>query len=257
MSSIIRAGDTFHGISVFGRGVFTEKRGTTYAGQCRGGYACGLGVLTTSSGFKAYAEHGPDGQCDGRNLGRNAHGDTYHCLCERGEEKAYARVSADGSCMYNFVDCAPDDPRLLALTVEVRPAAPHRHSPATRPQAIVRWIGRLVLLPQALAAAIATEVHPHAARRRWWLCDTTQQQPHCKARPRSDAYTGLFAVLVSREACTLMHPLTTAAWGTTRARPGSVVAMPSSGCKARPHSDACTAVLRYWSHGRRVPSCTH
>ena len=46
MSSIIREGDTFHGISVFGRGVFTDEDGRTYAGQHSDGYACGLGVLT-------------------------------------------------------------------------------------------------------------------------------------------------------------------------------------------------------------------
>ena len=160
-----------------------------------------------------------------------ASGRTYYYLYERGESKEYARVSANGRCYYNRVACAPDDPRLLALIVqvapvEVRPAAPAptRHSPPTRPQAIVRWIGRLVLPPQALAAAVATEVDPHFARRRWWLRDTTQQQPHCKARPPSDAYTGFFAVLVSREAPSCA--LTTAAWGTPRARRGSLVAMP-------------------------------
>jgi hypothetical protein len=52
---------------------------------------------------------------------------------------------------------------------------------------IVRWIGRLVLPPQALAAAVAAEVHTHA--RRWWPCDATKQQQHscCQARPRCDA----------------------------------------------------------------------
>ena len=85
MSSIIRAGDTFHGISVEGRGVFTDdKRGWTYAGQCRDGYACGLGVLTYPSGSKEYAEHGPDGQYDGRRLVRFVSGTTGYCLCERG-----------------------------------------------------------------------------------------------------------------------------------------------------------------------------
>ena len=49
MSSIIKIGHTYHGISVFGRGVFTEEDGRwTYAGQHRDGYACGLGVLTYS-----------------------------------------------------------------------------------------------------------------------------------------------------------------------------------------------------------------
>jgi hypothetical protein len=171
MSSIIRVGDTFHGISVVGRGVFTtedEDDSMTYAGQIRDGYACGLGVTTWSDGSKEYAEHGPDGWCDGRSVGRSAHGNTDYYLFERGAQKEYALVSADGDCTYNDVACAPDDPRLLALIaqvapVEVRPAAPASPPPATRrplaTQAIVRWIGRLVLPPQALAAAVATEVH--------------------------------------------------------------------------------------------------
>ena len=136
MSLTIRVGDTFHGISVFGRGVFTnDKYGKTYAGQCRDGYACGLGVVTYSGGPKAYAECGPDGQYDGRRLVRNAVGGTWYFLYERGEEKERPYVYADGRCTYNGVACAPDDPRLLALIaqvapVEVRPAAraPSRHS---------------------------------------------------------------------------------------------------------------------------------
>ncbi len=183
MSSIIALGDTFHGIRVEGRGVFTNKRGWTYAGQIRDGYACGLGVTTWPNGDKEYAEHGPDGDYDGRWLDRTADGDTTYRLYERGERKAFARVYADGTCKYKFEACAPDDPRLLALIaqvapVEVRPAAQAPHpllGPPLRPHAIVRWIGRLVLPPsQALAKAVATEVHPHAAHRRWSLCDTTQ-----------------------------------------------------------------------------------
>jgi hypothetical protein len=137
MTSIIRRGFTYHGISVDGRGVFTndEFGRRTYAGQCRDGYACGLGVLTYSDGSKAYAEHGPDGEFDGRHLIRFAYGNTWYRLYERGELKDSADVFADGTCVYNGVTCAPDDPRLLALIaqvapVEVRPAAraPHRHS---------------------------------------------------------------------------------------------------------------------------------
>ncbi len=146
MSSIIRLGDTFHGISVFGRGVFTNKKllgRQTYAGQCRDGYACGLGVLTHSNGDKVYAEHGPDGQCDGRCLERYASGDTVHRLYERGGKQAlYAAVYAGGRlCNYNDEFCAPDDPRLLALIaqvapVEVRPAARAltRHQPPLAPK---------------------------------------------------------------------------------------------------------------------------
>jgi hypothetical protein len=131
MSSIIRRGKTFHGISVFGHGVFSyDKHRKKYAGQCKDGHACGLGVLTGSNGDKVYAEHGPDGQYDGRCLVRYADGDTYYRLRERGKSKDSAIVSADGRCrLYNWSACAPDDPRLLALIaqvapVEVRPAAP-------------------------------------------------------------------------------------------------------------------------------------
>ena len=89
MSSIIRFGDTFLGISVDGRGVFTNvcRVIRTYAGQIRDGYACGLGVATYSDGFKDYVEHGPDGKFDGRRLCRHADGTTYYFLYERGEEK--------------------------------------------------------------------------------------------------------------------------------------------------------------------------
>jgi hypothetical protein len=138
MSSIIREGDTFQGISVESRGVFTDdEHGETYAGQCRDGYACGLGVLTRSDGTKDYAEHGPDGKSDGRNLRRWADGDTTYRLYERGEPKAFALVSADGDYLYNHEICAPNDPRLLALIaqvapVEVRPAAPAPHPPSAR-----------------------------------------------------------------------------------------------------------------------------
>ncbi len=68
--------------------MFTDaKHGSTYAGQIRDGYACGLGVHTYRNGTKVYAEHGPDGQYDGRYLGRTAHGTTYYGLFERAEGK--------------------------------------------------------------------------------------------------------------------------------------------------------------------------
>jgi hypothetical protein len=241
MSSIIRDGDTYHGISVFGRGVFTDDEDEddtvtcdtygrwTYAGQHRDGYACGLGVLTGSGGNKVYAEYGPDGQYDRRCLGRYAHGDTGYFLYERGEVKDSAGVSADGTCEYNGVDCARDDPRLLALIaqvapVEVRPAAPAPLPPIARhftPKQSSDGSAGSFGPSQALAAAVAAEVHPHAACRRWWLRDTAQQQPRCKAGPHSDACTDRSG-LGWRDSCTLR----TAAWCTPRARPGSVVAMP-------------------------------
>ena len=187
MSSIIREGDTYHGIGVEGRGVFTnDKYGWTYAGQIRDGYACGLGVLTfrngTRNGTKEYAEHGPDGQYAGRCLVRWTGGHTDYRLYERGKRKEYVVVYAGGYCEYNRVACAPDDPRLLALIaqvgpVEVRPAAPATHPPSARhsdPTQPSDGSAGSFCPPQALATAAATEVHPHAARRRWWPCDTTQ-----------------------------------------------------------------------------------
>jgi hypothetical protein len=215
MSSIIRRGDTFHGISVFGRGMFTnDKDGRwSYAGQCRDGHACGLGVLTWSDGGKEYAEHGPDGQCDGRYFGRSADGDTGYHLFERGKAKDSAVVYAGGDCMYNYVSCAPDDPRLLALIaqvapVEVRCAAPAPHAPSARHSPPSH---RPMDRPARFSSAGAGDrrghrgAHPFSCRR-CWLRDTAQQQPHSKARPRSDACTGRFAVVVSREARTLLHP---------------------------------------------------
>ncbi len=129
MSSIVHNGETYHGISVDGRGVFTNEYGSTYAGQHRDGYACGLGVLTDWS--KHYAEHGPDGQWDGRKVRRTAGGPTYYSLFERGWERSNAWVQAN-ACAYDYQVCAPDDPRLLAqiaqvAPVEVRPAAPAAH----------------------------------------------------------------------------------------------------------------------------------
>ena len=169
MSSIINNGDTFHGISVFGRGVLTMNRNgiVTYAGQCKDGYACGLGVVTYPSGSKEYAEHGPDGQFDGRYLYRYARGHIDYSLFERGKQKDSVGVHANGRCRYNGEVCAPDDPRLLALIaqvapVEVRPAAPTPHPPSAPPLAPMQssdGSAGSFCPPQALAKATATEVH--------------------------------------------------------------------------------------------------
>ena len=151
MSSIIRETDTYHGISVDGRGVFTnDKYGyvRTYAGQCKDGHACGLGVATHSSGSKGYTEHGPDGQYDGRFLGRDADGHT-----------EYGRRGHRGA-------------------------------------------------------------HPFSCRR-WWLCDTTRQQPHAKHVRAATCASDRFAVEAAREApsCTL----TTAALCTRSVRCHAIV----------------------------------
>jgi hypothetical protein len=204
MSSIIRVGDTFHGISVFGRGVFTKDAyggRLTYAGQCKDGHACGLGVLTYSGGYKEYAEHGPDGQYDGRYLCRNAHlyrfavGDTYYRLFERGERKEHAYVFADGRCLYNGEVCAPDDPRLLALIalvapVEVRPADRAPHPPLARHSAPNH---RPMDRPARFAAAGARRRRGHRGapqRRTPSLASMRHNPTAAKTRPRSGACAG-------------------------------------------------------------------
>ena len=123
MSSIIQHKDTFHGISVLGHGVFTgDELGDTYAGQIRGGKACGPGVLTFSSGSKAYVEHGPDGQYDGRYMYHTSYGTTVFALFEREEVTEFAEVSwDDGTCDYNGEGWGPHDPRVLPLMAKVRP----------------------------------------------------------------------------------------------------------------------------------------
>jgi hypothetical protein len=193
--------------------VFTsDKYGWTYAGQCKDGYACGLGVLTWSGG-KVYAEYGPDGEYDGRRLERFAKGDTEYYLFERGgKRKDYAYVYADGRCTYSGEDCAPDDPRLLALIaqvapVEVRAAAPAPHPLLGPPLAPKQssdgsagsfcsrrrwrppWPPRCIPMPHAVAGRCATQPN---------------HQSRCNARPRSDACTDRFAEVVTREA--LLHP---------------------------------------------------
>jgi hypothetical protein len=242
MSSIIRRGHTYHGISVFGRGVFTndENGGIwTYAGQCKDGYACGLGVLTWSNGFKQYAEHGPDGQYDGRYLDRNAGGRTDYRQYERGEQKNWARVFPNGHyCEYNGEACAPDDPRLLALIsqvapVEVRPAAPAPHPPiAAHSPPSNRPMDR----PARFAPAGAGERHCHrgAPPRRTPSLVVARHNPTAATLQSTTAVTRARTIVVSREAPTCTR--TRATWCTPRARPGSFVAMLSS---STPPAERC------------------
>jgi hypothetical protein len=225
MSSIIRLRDTFHGISVFGCGVFTsDKYGRrTYAGQCKDGYACGLGVTTYSDGSREYAEHGPDGQCDGRHLLRWTDGRTGYCLYERRKLKGSALVSADGTCTYQGKVCAPDDPRLLALTalvapVEVRPAAPAPLPPIARP-----------LAPKPSSDGSAGSFCPRRRWRRPWPPRCTPMphtvaggratQPNCsRAAKHGHAVTRARTVL-RYWSHGLMHPF--GVWCSPMARPGS------------------------------------
>jgi hypothetical protein len=119
--SIVRNEYTFSGTGVVDRGVFTDRAGETYAGHIKDGFACGLGV-TACSGSIIYAEHCPKGKFDGRYLDKSTRGMfTGYVVFERGVRKQQAWLWADGECDYNDEECAPDDPRLLALIEHVGP----------------------------------------------------------------------------------------------------------------------------------------
>jgi hypothetical protein len=119
--SIVRNGYTFRGTVVVDRGVFTDRSGETYAGHIKDGFSCGLGV-TACSGSIIYAEHGPDGKFDGRYVDQSTGGMfTGYVVFERGARKQQAWLWADGECHYNDEECAPDDPRVLALIEHVGP----------------------------------------------------------------------------------------------------------------------------------------
>jgi hypothetical protein len=156
--SIIRNGYTFRGIGVIDRGVFTDRDGKdceTYAGQIKGGFACGLGVLACP-GSKIYAEHGPDGKMDGRYLDSSANGFAGYILFERGARTQQAWVWADGECDYNDEDCAPDDPRLLALIGHVAPVealARYRE-----PTVVSELVAELLTLPSGLLAIVCDAI---------------------------------------------------------------------------------------------------
>lgn len=109
----------YHGIGVCDCGVFTAY-GSTYAGQIRDGYACGLGVLDHGGGYKIYAEYGPYGKQDGRHLDRYE-GAAGYIMFDRCMQKEEGFVYSD-ECVYNDESrCAPDDPRLIALVEKVSP----------------------------------------------------------------------------------------------------------------------------------------
>ena len=120
LSSIRIEECNFNGISVVGRGVFADMEGRRYAGQCKGGYARGLGVLTARDGTQSYSEYCPNGKLYYRSLARTSNGDTSYLLVH-GDKKHKLVVFADGRCMYNMASCAPDDPGVLALIGLVAP----------------------------------------------------------------------------------------------------------------------------------------
>jgi hypothetical protein len=231
MSSIIMRGRTFHGISVFGRGAFTFSRvgiAVAYAGQHKDGCACGLGVATHSDGDKEYADHGPDGDCDGRYLRRWADGLTVYNLCKRGKMKDEAAVSACGHfCTYNGERCARDDPRLLALMAQVAPvevspaAAAHHLPPSNRP------MDRSARF--ALAGACDRHGHRGASPRRMpSLVNMGTQPNNSRTAPRDPFPPG-----ASCRALQFRHPVSVLAGRGSRGQPATAI---GGACELRPPS---------------------
>ena len=178
-----RSYQDFHGTIVHGRGVFhttapyAQCSRHRFSGQCRDGHACGLGVLTshinTEYAGHEYAEHGPDGHFDGPHLALSAWGTRDFRVFRHGEEIEHGSVRPGGSgtgCTYKYVACAPDDPRLLALIAQVAPVevCPATAAPspvlATLSRRCNRGFAGSFCPPQALATAVASEVHTHTAR---------------------------------------------------------------------------------------------
>ena len=149
--SIVRNEYTFRGIGVADRGVFTDRSGETYAGQIKDGFACGLGV-TACTGSKIFAEHGPDGTFHGRYVDKSTSGMfTGYVVFERGVRKQQAWIWADGECDYNDEECAPYDPRLLALIAHVDPVRALASAAAKEAEETVE------ALPRRLAALALME----------------------------------------------------------------------------------------------------
>ena len=139
MSSIIRNRDTYHGISLDGRGVFKATIGRTFAGQCKGGYACGLGVVTYSDGT-TWSGQFAYGRWDGHRETHWADGDVDYDLCERGNRVHRARVKPDGDCEYDYKPCGADHADFAALIAAAQQAGVRM--PPTRIHRKARAIGR-------------------------------------------------------------------------------------------------------------------
>ena len=142
--------------------MFANEHGDTYAGQCSDGHACGLGMLAYPTGLKVYAEHGPDGQYDGRCLFGWPF-ITYYRVYECGLQKDEAVVYAHRG-KYNDEMCAPDDPRLLALIAHVAPVEALASAAAKEAEEAVEALPRrLAGLELMIAALLARYREPTVA----------------------------------------------------------------------------------------------
>ena len=149
-------GRVWRGAVVGGRGVLTsDKYGDTYAGGVAGGTFDGRGVVKWANGTTSYCELAA-GEYHGYLEWHYADGTVYYCLFERGDRVHFARVFADGRCLYDGKSCGADHAGLAALKVAaqqatVRPAtaAAARH-PTAPPWGFVSVVR--VRMPRSEAA---------------------------------------------------------------------------------------------------------
>ncbi len=109
---------TYVGTAEGDHGVFTNSKGTVFAGEIAGDCAC-VGVVTKTNGDTAFVECDADGWGHGRELYCRADGDTGYCRFEHGSRKEHAVLSADGTCAYNWKACRADHAPFAALQAMV------------------------------------------------------------------------------------------------------------------------------------------
>ena len=203
VTSVLCDGDVFHGFTVNRLGVFIDEDNFTgtpvvkkFAGRIvkDGRYDVPrLGVLTLSqrSGNSYnFFERGPFGVLDGRVV-RALSDRTVYCLYESGNMKASAVVHASGRCWYNEMMCPPYYPPLVAFIAEVAPvkvrpatAAPSPGHATLSRRSYRGFAGSVCPRRRSRQLSPATYTpSPHVCPS--WVCDTSQQQLHCKARART------------------------------------------------------------------------
>jgi hypothetical protein len=136
MTEIKFNGRTYVGTAEGDHGVFTNSKGTVYAGKIADGCAC-VGVATYTDGRTSFAECDADGKSHGRDLECDAGGYTKYRRCEHGSVKEDAVLYYTGTCTYNgrpcFANYAPFVAlRAQGLAIKARPPLVHPQPPLCR-----------------------------------------------------------------------------------------------------------------------------
>jgi hypothetical protein len=214
MTEIKFWGSKYVGTAEGDHGVFTNSKGTVYAGEIAGGYPC-VGVATDTEGSTEYVECDANGKSHGRYLDCDARGDTVYYRYEHGSEKESAILRADGRCEYNWEACRADYAPFVALQAKVVPIkarpplvpptaafVPHFFAPTA--SRFDRSNRPLFWHSQELATTHAEKVRTCRLRHQpaWAARHTPQQLPNkCTARPTGTTHRGG----IVHHACDINH----------------------------------------------------